>query len=35
MWRNTVNFNVEARKITKPLDTCEGALWTNAHHTSR
>jgi NitT/TauT family transport system substrate-binding protein len=35
MWRNAVNFNVEAGKIAKPLDAREGALWTNAYHTPR
>lgn len=35
MWKNAIRFNIEAGKIAQPLESSEGALWTNAYNRSR
>lgn len=35
MWRNAIQFNVEAGKIPRPLEPREGVLWTNAYNVAR
>ncbi len=35
MWKNAINFNVEAGKIGKRLETREGVLWTNQYNAGR
>jgi NitT/TauT family transport system substrate-binding protein len=35
MWKNAIQFNLEAGKIGKRLETREGVLWTNEYNAGR